>query len=114
MVYFLRLVDVDKDSLLSHQTSHVHDCFLPSAEMKCKLQPFTFSSCEWKGLMLKHASKHDHHGMRMKELHEGRHMKIGERREVVDRTSQKGLPSIRFDKTTFPKQPIPWPRAHDD
>jgi hypothetical protein len=35
----------------------------------------------------------------IEELHEGRHVKAGERQEVVDRASQKGLPRIRVDKT---------------
>jgi hypothetical protein len=39
-------------------------------------------------------------------------MKAGERQEVVDRASQKGLPRIGFDKNNCLEQPNPWPNAH--
>jgi hypothetical protein len=34
-------------------------------------------------------------------LHEGRRVKAGERQEVVDRASQKGLPRIGFDNNNI-------------
>jgi hypothetical protein len=48
----------------------------------------------------------------LEEVHEDKDMKAGERREVVDRASQKGLPRIRCNKTTHGEQPNPWPKMH--
>jgi hypothetical protein len=37
----------------------------------------------------------------IEELHKCRHVKTGERREVVDRASQKGLPRFGFDENNM-------------
>jgi hypothetical protein len=39
-------------------------------------------------------------------------VKACERREVVDRASQKGLPRVRCNKAMYEEQPDPWPRVH--
>jgi hypothetical protein len=52
------------------------------------------------------------HENSIKELHEDKDMKAGERREVVDRASQKGLPRISFNKTRYEEQPNLWAKVH--
>jgi hypothetical protein len=52
--------------------------------------------------------------LNIEELHTDRHVQAGKGQEVWDRASPKGLPRISLSKSTFSKQPNPWPRGHDD
>jgi hypothetical protein len=61
-----------------------------------------------------------------KELHKSRHIKIGERKEVLGRAFHEEVPRIRCNQTNIPSrnvlvkhcnskqlQPNPWARVHD-